>query len=108
IVLLSGAISAFVMAATWAGSTYAWASWQIICLGVLAVALLVGFVATELRVADPLMPPRVYTGHRNFPLSAVLLTVTGMALFGATLYLPLYQQVVQGASASHSGLLLLP
>ncbi|SCE07012.1 Major Facilitator Superfamily protein [Streptomyces sp. SolWspMP-sol7th] len=63
---------------------------------------------TERRVADPLMPPRVYTAHRNFPLAAVLLTVTGMTLFGATLYLPLYQQVVQGATASHSGLLLLP
>ncbi|MFD6149487.1 MDR family MFS transporter [Streptomyces sp. NPDC060243] len=108
IVLLSGAISAFVMAATWAGSTYAWGSWQILGLGTLAVALLAGFVVTERRVADPLMPPRVYTAHRNFPLAAVLLTVTGMTLFGATLYLPLYQQVVQGATASHSGLLLLP
>ncbi|WP_435192874.1 MDR family MFS transporter [Streptomyces sp. NRRL F-5630] len=108
IVLLSGALSAFVMAATWAGSTYAWGSWRILCLGALAVALLAAFVATELRVGEPLMPPRVYTSHRNFPLAAVLLTVTGMALFGATLYLPLYQQVVQGATASHSGLLLLP
>lgn len=108
IVLLSGAISAFVMAATWAGSTYAWGSWRIIGLGTLAFALLAGFVVTEHRAPDPLMPPRVYTAHRNFPLTAVLLTVTGMTLFGATLYLPLYQQVVQGATASHSGLLLLP
>ncbi|MFD2468647.1 MDR family MFS transporter [Amycolatopsis silviterrae] len=106
--LLTGAISAFVMAATWAGGTYAWGSWQIVGLGVLAVVLLGAFVLVERRAAEPLMPPRIYTGHRNFPLSAVLLTVTGAAMFGATLYLPLYQQVVQGASAANSGFLLLP
>ncbi|WP_033289898.1 MDR family MFS transporter [Amycolatopsis jejuensis] len=108
IVLLTGAISAFVMAATWAGSTYAWGSWQIVGLGVLAVALLAGFIVVQRRAAEPLMPLRIYTGHRNFPLSAVLLVVAGVASFGATLYLPLYQQVVQGASAVNSGLLLLP
>ncbi|WP_267902549.1 MDR family MFS transporter [Streptomyces triticirhizae] len=108
IAFLTGAISTFVMAATWAGSTYAWGSWQIVGLGAVALGLLAAFVATERRVAEPLMPPRVYRGHRNFPLAAVLLTVTGVTLFGATLYLPLYQQVVQSASASHSGLLLLP
>ncbi|WP_431035034.1 MDR family MFS transporter [Streptomyces sp. P6-2-1] len=108
IALLTGAISAFTMSATWAGSTYAWGSWQIIALAVLALSLLAGFIATERRVAEPLMPLRIYQGHRNFPLAAVLLTVSGVSMFGATLYLPLYQQVVQSASASHSGLLLLP
>lgn len=108
IAFLTGAVSAFVMAATWAGSTYAWGSWQIVTLAVLALALLAAFVATERRAPEPLMPPRIYQGHRNFPLAAVLLTVSGVSMFGATLYLPLYQQVVQSASAADSGLLLLP
>lgn len=108
IAFLTGAVSAVVMAATWAGSTYAWGSWQIVTLTVLALALLAAFVATERRAPEPLMPLRIYQGHRNFPLAAVLLTVSGVSLFGATLYLPLYQQVVQSASAADSGLLLLP
>ncbi|MFE1146258.1 MDR family MFS transporter [Streptomyces albidoflavus] len=108
IALLTGAVSAFVMAATWAGSVYAWGSWQIVSLAVLALALLAAFVATERRAPEPLMPLRIYQGHRNVPLAAVLLTVSGVSLFGATLYLPLYQQVVQSASAADSGLLLLP
>ncbi|MEU2678345.1 MDR family MFS transporter [Streptomyces sp. NPDC007107] len=108
ITFLTGAISAVVMAATWAGSTYAWGSWQIIALAVIAVGLLAAFISTERRIAEPLMPLRIYRGHRNFPLAAVLLTVSGVSMFGATLYLPLYQQVVQSASASSSGLLLLP
>ena len=108
IALLTSAVSAFVMAATWAGSVYAWGSWQIVSLAVLALALLAAFVASERRAPEPLMPLRIYQGHRNFPVAAVLLTVSGVSLFGATLYLPLYQQVVQSASAADSGLLLLP
>ncbi|MGW2640413.1 MDR family MFS transporter [Streptomyces sp. NPDC001348] len=108
IMFLTGAISAFVLAATWAGSTYAWLSWQTTGLAVLALTLLAAFIVTERRATEPLMPLRIYSGHRNFPIAAILLTVSGITLFGATLYLPLYQQVVQGASAANSGLLLLP
>ncbi|WP_420082907.1 MDR family MFS transporter (plasmid) [Streptomyces sp. JL4002] len=108
IMFLTGAISAFVLAATWAGSTYAWLSWQTTGLAVLALTLLAAFIVTERRATEPLMPPRIYSGHRNFPIAAILLTVSGITVFGATLYLPLYQQVVQGASAANSGLLLLP
>lgn len=108
ITLLTTAITALVLAATWAGSTYAWGSWQILGLAAAVVLLLVGLVATERRAVEPLLPLRIFTGHRNFPISAVLLVVAGVAMFGATLYLPLYQQTVQGASAANSGILLLP
>jgi len=108
ITLMTAMISALVMAATWAGSTYAWGSWQILGLGASVVVLLIAFIAAEQRAAEPLLPPRIFTRRRNFPIAAVLLTVAGVAMFGGTLYLPLFQQTVQGASAQNSGLLLLP
>ncbi|MFI9761334.1 MDR family MFS transporter [Streptomyces sp. NPDC051963] len=108
ITLMTAMISAVVMAATWAGSTYAWGSWQILSLAAASVLLLIAFIASQKRAGEPLLPLRIFTGHRNFPISAVLLVVAGVAMFGATLYLPLFQQSVQGASASSSGLLLLP
>ncbi|ROQ63048.1 EmrB/QacA subfamily drug resistance transporter [Streptomyces sp. 840.1] len=108
ITLMTSMISIVVLAATWAGSTYAWGSWQILTLAAAAVILLAAFIASQRRAADPLLPPRIFTGHRNFPIAGVLLTVSGIAMFGGTLYLPLYQQTVQGASASNSGLLLAP
>ncbi|MCX4905420.1 MDR family MFS transporter [Streptomyces sp. NBC_00878] len=108
ITLMTAMISAVVMAATWAGSTYAWGSWQILALAAVSVVLLVAFAASQKRADEPLLPPRIFSGHRNFPISAVLLVVAGVAMFGGTLYLPLYQQIVQGASAANSGLLLLP
>jgi hypothetical protein len=108
ITLMTSAITVLVLAATWAGSTYTWGSWQILGLAGLFVVLLAAFVAAERGAAEPLMPTRIFTGHRNFPISAVLLAVAGVSMFGATLYLPLYQQTVQGASAANSGVLLLP
>lgn len=106
--LLTGSISAIVLAATWASTTYAWGSWQILALGAVAVIGLAAFVAVEKRAAEPLLPLSVFTNHRNYPLAMVLVLAAGVVMFGAGLYLPLFQQTVQGASATNSGLLMLP
>lgn len=106
--LLTGSITAIVLAATWAGTTYAWGSWQILALGAVAVIGLAAFIAMEKRAAEPLLPLSVFTNHRNFPLAMVLILVAGVVMFGVGLYLPLFQQTVQGASATNSGLLMLP
>ena len=42
------------------------------------------------------------------PWSRCIGFLLGFVMFGAMLFLPLYQQTVQGASATNSGLLLLP
>ncbi|MFI1762211.1 MDR family MFS transporter [Streptomyces sp. NPDC020800] len=106
--VLTVTIVAAVLAATWAGTTYAWTSWQILLLWAVAVLGTALFAVVERRAAEPLLPPRVFTGHRNFPLAVGLLLATGVVMFGSALYLPLFQQAVQGATATGSGLLLLP
>ncbi|MET7489641.1 MDR family MFS transporter [Streptomyces sp. NPDC005538] len=108
VALLTAAISSVVMMATWAGTTYPWMSWQVLALAATALLASVAFVAVERRTAEPLLPPRIFTGHRNFPLATALLLAVGVVMFGSALYLPLFQQTVQGASATSSGLLLLP
>ncbi|MFI9834511.1 MDR family MFS transporter [Streptomyces sp. NPDC051913] len=108
IATLTVSICALVLAASWAGTTYAWASWQILGLGAAAVLGLVLFVLAEKRAAEPLVPLTVFTNHRNFPLAMTILLAVGVVTFGAGLYLPLFQQTVQGASATNSGLLMLP
>ena len=108
IALLTVAITSVTLAATWAGTTYAWASWQVDGLFALAVVALAGFIAVERRSPEPVLPLRVFTGHRNFPLAIALITASGVVMFGCTLYLPLFQQGVQHATATGSGLLLLP
>ncbi|MFS7873338.1 MDR family MFS transporter [Streptomyces asiaticus] len=108
ITVMTTTVCALTLAATWAGSTYAWTSWQILGLFALAAVGVAAFVARQRRAAEPLMPLRIFTGHRNFSLASSLILVGGVVMFGCSLYLPLYQQTVQGVSASRSGLLLLP
>ncbi|GAA0330164.1 MFS transporter [Actinoallomurus spadix] len=108
IALLTATITAAVLATTWAGTTYAWGSWQIVGLGAATSAGLAGFIARQKRAAEPLMPLRIFTGHRNLPLALGMILVAGVVMFGGGLYLPLFQQTVQGASATGSGLLMVP
>ena len=61
----------------------------------------------ESRAAEPILPLHLFR-NRNFSLVAALSFLVGLAMFGAITFLPLYQQTVQGASATVSGLLLTP
>ncbi|WP_447038164.1 MDR family MFS transporter [Streptomyces sp. DSM 118878] len=105
--LLTVGISALVLVTTWGGSEYAWSSAVIMELIAIGVATLVGFVFVQKRAAEPIMPLHIFRSL-NFSLMAVIGFITGFVMFGAMLFLPLYQQSVQGASATNSGLLLLP
>ena len=105
--LLGLAATSLVLLATWGGTEYAWASAQIIGLALLAVAATVGFCAVELRVAEPILPLHVFK-NRNFSVTMALTFLTGLAMFGAMTFLPLYQQTVQGESPTISGLALTP
>lgn len=105
--LLSVGITALVLITTWGGDQYAWGSWQIIGLAALAVVVLTVFAFVERRVAEPVLSLDLFR-NGNFSLVAAIGFLLGFAMFGAITFLPLYQQTVQGASATNSGLLLLP
>ncbi|MFF3505223.1 MDR family MFS transporter [Streptomyces sp. NPDC003247] len=105
--LLTIGITAIVLVTTWGGTEYAWGSARIMELIGIGVASLVGFVFWQTRAAEPIVPLHIFRS-RNFTLMSLIGFITGFVMFGATLFLPLYQQSVQGASATNSGLLLLP
>ncbi|MGW0735283.1 MDR family MFS transporter [Streptomyces sp. NPDC002851] len=105
--LLTLGITAIVLVTTWGGTEYAWGSGTIVGLSVLGVAALGAFLWSQTRVPEPIMPLHIFRS-RNFSLMSVIGFLTGFVMFGAVLFLPLYQQSVQGASATNSGLLLLP
>jgi EmrB/QacA subfamily drug resistance transporter len=106
-ILLAVGVVALTLAASWGGSQYPWSSWQIITLFVVAAVFLVAFVYAETKVAEPILPPRLFR-NRNFTLAQVLSFLVGAGMFGAVNFLPQYMQNVRGASATASGLLLLP
>lgn len=105
--LIAAVATALVLVASLGGSTWAWGSLPIIALAVLAVVLLVAFVATERRAVEPVLPLKLFR-IRTFTLVAVISFVIGFAMFGAMTYLPTFLQVVHGITPTLSGVHMLP
>ncbi|HET6214919.1 MAG TPA: MDR family MFS transporter [Micromonosporaceae bacterium] len=105
--LLSVGITALVLVTTWGGNEYPWGSWQILGLAALALLTLVGFGFVERSASEPIVSLQLFK-NRNFALISGVGFLLGFAMFGAISFLPLFQQTVQGASATNSGLLILP
>jgi EmrB/QacA subfamily drug resistance transporter len=105
--LLSVGITALVLITTWGGTEYAWASPQIFGLAATALVTLVAFGVVERRAAEPIVSLELFK-NRNFALISAVGFLLGFAMFGAMNFIPLFQQTVQGSSATNSGLLLLP
>jgi EmrB/QacA subfamily drug resistance transporter len=105
--LLAAALSAIVLMCTLGGNQYAWSSSLILGLGLAGALGLLGFVSVERRAAEPVLPLRLFR-IGVFTLTSVIGLIIGFALFGSITYLPTFLQVVNGASATASGLQLLP
>ncbi|WEO94365.1 MFS transporter [Streptomyces sp. FXJ1.172] len=105
--LLAAASTCLVLLTSWGGHEYAWGSRQITGLGAGALAATALFLVAERFAAEPLIPLRLFRDG-VFNVSALVGLVIGVALFGAASYLPTFLQMVDGASATESGLLMLP
>jgi EmrB/QacA subfamily drug resistance transporter len=105
--LLAAAVSGLVLVTTWGGSQYAWSSPIIIWLSIGTILVTALFVFWQTRSSEPVMPLTLFR-NRTFAVAGVVSFIIGLVLFGAIIYLPLYLQLVFGASATNSGLLMLP
>ncbi|WP_405745101.1 MFS transporter [Streptomyces canus] len=105
--LLAAASTCLVLLTSWGGTEYAWDSRVVLGLGAGAAASAVLFLVAEHFAAEPLMPLRLFRDP-VFNVTALVGLVIGVALFGAASYLPTFLQMVDGASATESGLLMLP
>lgn len=105
--LLSAAVTAFVLVASLGGTTYAWASAPIAILGASGVVLLVAWALVERRVREPVLPLHLFK-NRVFSATSAIGFVVGFGLFGAVTFLPVFLQVAKGADPTISGLELLP
>ena len=104
--MLLGVTSALLVT-VWGGTQYAWGSSVIISLAVAAALLVTAFILWERRAAEPILPPNLFRiGIFRVASSASFLLA--VIMYGAIIYLPLYLQLVDGVSATVSGLLLIP
>ncbi|MFZ4174871.1 MULTISPECIES: MFS transporter [unclassified Streptomyces] len=105
--LLTAASTCLVLLTSWGGTEYAWDSRVVLGLGAGAVAATAAFLVVERFAVEPLIPLRLFRDS-VFNVTGLVGLVIGVALFGAASYLPTYLQMVDGASATESGLLMLP
>jgi len=106
-VVLSGALVAILLATSLGGTTFGWASPQILGLYTAGAVLTALFIAIELRVPEPVLPLRLFR-NRQFTLSNLAAFFLAMVMFGVMIYLPVYAQGVLGVGATASGLILMP
>ncbi|SME98883.1 MFS transporter [Streptomyces sp. Amel2xC10] len=105
--LLAAASTCLVLLTSWGGTEYAWDSRVVLGLGAGAAAATLLFLLAERRAAEPLIPLRLFRDS-VFNVTGLVGLVTGVALFGAASYLPTFLQMADGATATESGLLMLP
>jgi predicted MFS family arabinose efflux permease len=107
LVLFTGGMSALLLGLVQAGhGEHATGAGVLIPLAVAAVALTV-FVAVERRVAEPIVPFRLF-GNRVVLAGAATGFLSGMAMFGAISFIPLFMQGVTGSTATAAGFVLTP
>ncbi|HEX5268247.1 MAG TPA: MDR family MFS transporter [Acidimicrobiales bacterium] len=106
-VLMTASMSCLLLATTWAGIRFGWGSAPIVGLLAGGCALAAAFVLVEARTGEAVLPVHLFR-NRVFAVASASGLVLGMAMFGPWTVMPIFLQVVTGASATNSGVLLLP
>jgi MFS family permease len=105
--LLAVALAVMIVAFSWAGSTYPWASVQIIGLLAISVILWGVLIWVERRAEEPVMDPQVLT-NRTFLTVAVSGLLSYFGMLAITTYYQLFLQGVQEITATLSGTVITP
>lgn len=105
--LLIGGTVCLVLFTTVGGGSAGWGSFEAIALGVACVVCFVLFVVAERHAQEPIIPLSLFK-NRNFIVASLAGLLIMVAMMGTISYLPTYMQIVNGASATESGYMMLP
>lgn len=95
------------LALTLGGTHYSWDSPHIVGLFAASAVSLVIFIWVEARAREPILPLHLFS-IPTFRTATLGSFVMSMAFLGVVMFMPLYMQVVQGVTATQSGVSLLP
>ena len=100
-------VSAILLGLSWGGKEYSWSSPAIIGLFVGGAIVTALFLVIESRASEPILPLRLFR-RTTFSIANAGGFILGFGMFGSIIYVPLYLQIVKGATPTASGLLMLP
>ncbi|MCY9593855.1 MFS transporter [Paenibacillus chitinolyticus] len=84
-----------------------WGSVTVVSTIVIGIVFIALFIVRELTAKNPLLNLRVFK-YNMFSLSTVVSCIVNMAMFGASILVPIYVQNIRGYSPIEAGLLMLP
>ncbi|MFM1864266.1 MAG: hypothetical protein RL677_46 [Actinomycetota bacterium] len=90
------------------GSRWGWTSARSIFVLLIGIAGLLAFVVVEIKMKDAAIIPMRLFRDKTFSFISIVATLTGIAMFGGLVTVPLYLQIVKGSSPTEAGLELLP
>ncbi len=90
------------------GREWGWTSTNALACFGLGIAAAVAFFVQETRMGDEAILPLSMFRNRTVAVSSAASILIGVAMFGGLAALPLYLQLVKGATPTEAGLLLLP
>ncbi|HWV36235.1 MAG TPA: MFS transporter, partial [Thermomicrobiales bacterium] len=105
--LVVAAVSSLLLYLNWAGEQYGWGDIRALWLLIASIVLTVFFVLAENRAEEPILPMRLFK-NSIFSVGNAFGFLSGLAMFGGIIFLPLYFQGVMGMSATRSGLAMIP
>jgi EmrB/QacA subfamily drug resistance transporter len=90
------------------GRDWGWGSGRSIACFVVGIVGIVAFLLVERAMKEEALLPLTLFTNRTVAVASGASVLIGMAMFGGLASLPLYLQIVKGASPTEAGLLLLP
>ena len=105
--LIASGVSVLLIWVSLAGNRFDWASPTTALMVAGGVLLLAAAVVVESRVAEPVIPLRLFK-DRTIALASIASTLVGVAMFGATVFLSQFFQLAHGKTPTVAGLLTLP
>ncbi|WP_228003107.1 MDR family MFS transporter [Nocardia australiensis] len=107
VVLMSAATTLLILITDWGGKQYDWGSAVMVTMIAAFVVVVATFVFVESRAEEPMLPLWLFRS-RTFVLTSAIGFLVGLVMFASLAFMPTYLQMATGASASVSGLLLIP
>jgi EmrB/QacA subfamily drug resistance transporter len=105
--LMIGGTCLAMLTLSWGGVAYPWTSPLIIALGTGSVLAFFCLVLVERRALEPALPPRLFADS-VFVRGVSTVSLASMAMFGSLVFIPLFFQLVLGATATEAGLRMAP
>lgn len=106
--LLIGAVTSILLVSVWGGTErFPWGSPLIVALSAAAIILTASFLIQENKTPEPILPLRLFK-NSVFTVTSINGVIVGVAMFGSWTFLPVWLQVVSGASPTASGLMVVP